>query len=109
MGYATQLCESNYSYLVPEIKPVNAKETTVRSEVSKQVVVEKGEILIDGLTQNEVKAVVAAIGAWDQYREKHGSVRLSGFLVDRLAKALPSLDHLQRKEIFERLEGIEIL
>lgn len=101
--------ESNYSYVVPEIKPETTRESVVKSETYTQTVVDQDEIQIEGMTQNEIKAAIAAIEAWDTYKEKYNSVRLSGFLVDKLAKSLPSLDHLQRKDVFERLEELKIL
>lgn len=58
---------------------------------------------VEELSNEELKAAEAAIGAFDEYREKFGSVKLGAFLVDRLAKALPELSHLQRKQVFQSL------
>ena len=101
--------ESNYSYVVPEIKPETTRGSVVKSGAHTQTVLEQDEIQIVEMTKNEIKAAIAAIEAWDTYKEKYNSVRLSGFLVDKLAKSLPGLDHLQRKGVFERLEELEIL
>lgn len=61
------------------------------------------------LSPDQLKAAVACIEAYDDYRLKFGSVKLSGFLVDRLSKALPNLDHLHRKAVFTSLVGLEII
>lgn len=54
-------------------------------------------------SENELKALKAAIEAFKEFGQEYGSVKLSGFLVDKLAIALPGLNHLQRKEIFNNL------
>lgn len=61
------------------------------------------------LTAEELRATMAAINAFDEYKPKYGSVKVSGFLVDKLATALPSMDHVQRREIFQRLVDKEVL
>lgn len=58
---------------------------------------------VDGLTPDEVKAAMAAIMAFDQYRSRFGCVKVSVFLVEGLPKALPELDHFRRKQIFSAL------
>ncbi|MBF0496989.1 MAG: NYN domain-containing protein [Deltaproteobacteria bacterium] len=63
----------------------------------------------DPLTPNEYKALDAAIGAFQEFGPRYGSVKLSGFLVDKLASALPELNHLQRKEVFNTLVAKDIL
>ncbi len=55
------------------------------------------------LSENELAALRSAIEAFNEFGQKYGSVKLSGFLVDKLASALPGLNHLQRKDIFNRL------
>ena len=61
------------------------------------------------LTTEELRATMAAINAFDEYKPKYGSVKVSGFLVDKLATALPSMDHSQRREIFQKLVDKEVL
>ncbi len=56
------------------------------------------------LTSEEKLALRAAIESYDEYKPKYGDVKLSGFLVVGLAKALPGLSHLQRKNVFSSLE-----
>lgn len=58
---------------------------------------------VEGLTPDEVKAAMAAIMAFDQYRGRFGCVKVSIFLVEGLPKALPELDHFRRKQIFSAL------
>lgn len=55
------------------------------------------------LTSEEEFALRAAIESYDEYKPKYGDVKLSGFLVVGLAKALPGLSHLQRKNVFSSL------
>ncbi|MFQ6106789.1 MAG: NYN domain-containing protein [Thermoplasmata archaeon] len=55
------------------------------------------------LDESQEKALRAAIEGHKEYAPKYGNVKLSGFLVDRLAKALPEFSHLERKEIFNSL------
>jgi uncharacterized LabA/DUF88 family protein len=101
--------EGNYSYLVPERDAYKTEGKTISSQPQTQVVLEKNEINLEGLDSDQIKAAIVAIEAWDTYKERFGSVKLSGFLVDRLAKALPNLDHLQRKGVFNKLEEENIL
>ncbi len=44
----------------------------------------------------EHKATVAVIESFDEYSPKYGSVRISGFISDRLATALPTCDFQER-------------
>jgi hypothetical protein len=55
------------------------------------------------LADYEIKALHAAIRSYDEYKEKYGDVKLSGFLVDSLQQTLPELSHLERKQIFSTL------
>jgi hypothetical protein len=56
------------------------------------------------LTEQEMKALHAAIRAYNEYQPKYGDVKLSGFLVDGLSRVLPSLSHLERKQVFTALQ-----
>ena len=55
------------------------------------------------LDEDQKKALQAAAEAHKEYVPKYGSVKLSGFLVVKLAKALPEISHLDRKKIFNTL------
>lgn len=55
------------------------------------------------LDDDQKKALQAAAEAHKEYVPKYGSVKLSGFLVVKLAKALPEISHLDRKKIFNSL------
>jgi uncharacterized LabA/DUF88 family protein len=61
------------------------------------------------IDENSKKALQAAIKAEEEYGPKFGSVRLSGFLVDKLAKALPEKSHLERKDIFSQLVDRDLI
>lgn len=61
------------------------------------------------LSEAEQKALRAAIEAYREYEPKYGDVKLAGFLMDRLAFALPALSHLERKEVFRSLEAKGLL
>ena len=89
-----------YLYVDPtsgELKPPSAVKTTKATAPS------KAKPLPGGLTPDEETALRAAIQAYDEYKPLYGDVRLSGFLVDSLAKALPSMSHLERKQVFSSL------
>ncbi|GGM76159.1 hypothetical protein GCM10007108_12670 [Thermogymnomonas acidicola] len=83
--------EGNYMYVDREIQGIGipAGENQVTS--------------LDDLSPDEQLALQACLEAYDQYRDRYGSVKLGGFLVDRLQKVLPELDHMARKAIFQRL------
>ncbi len=51
----------------------------------------------------ENMALYAAVDAYLYYKPRYGSVLLRGFLVDRLAKALPAINHAKRKMVFDSL------
>lgn len=57
-----------------------------------------------GLTFDEELALRTAISSYDEYKPKYGDARLSGFLVIGLAKSLPHLSHLERKNVFTSLQ-----
>lgn len=59
--------------------------------------------LLAPLDDDQMKALQAAIEGHKEYAPKYGNVKLSAFLVDRLAKALPEISHLERKKIFNSL------
>lgn len=97
--------ESNYSYTNPEKIPSQNKQF-IDSSGKEQ----KGPIQsLDGLPSVQLKAAKAAIGSFDRYKEKFGSVKVSIFLVDGLSKALPDLDHFERKQVFSSLVQMGIL
>ena len=56
-----------------------------------------------GLTSLQIRAMKAAIRAQLTLKPQFGSVKVGRFLVVELAEALPELDHLKRKEIFNSL------
>jgi hypothetical protein len=74
-----------------KVQPVKASAEPLRGTISK------------GLTPEEELALDAAIQSYDEYKPQYGDAKLSGFLVVGLAKALPGLSHLQRKEVFSSL------
>ena len=97
--------ELNYSYLTPE-KP--AEDKKIRETLG--VVDEKENLLsIEGMDNNEVKGAIAAIKAYDKYEDRFGCVKVSIFLVEGLAEALPELEHFQRKQVFSSLVESEIV
>ncbi|TET89628.1 MAG: NYN domain-containing protein [Methanomassiliicoccales archaeon] len=68
----------------------------------------KVKILVE-LDENQERALEATIDAEKEYGPKYGDVKISGFLVDKLADALPSLSHLERKEVFRSLQENELV
>ncbi len=54
--------------------------------------------------ETEHKATVAAIESFDEYSPKYGSVRISGFVSDRLATALPTSDSQERWTVMRYLQ-----
>ena len=99
--------KNNYSYVYP------GDATGSKSNSGKLVEVEelKSTLNVEGLTPDEAKAAKAAILAFEQYRSRFGCVKVSVFLVEGLPKALPDLDHSQRKLIFKTLaeKGIVLI
>lgn len=91
---------NNYWFINPETNEIvtggNLEKKAKATKSSKRTT--KPE-----LDKDSRKALGAAIKAEEEYGPKFGSVRLSGFLVDKLAKALPEKSHLERKEIFSQL------
>jgi NYN domain/OST-HTH/LOTUS domain len=89
-----------YLYVDPvsgELKP------PIATKAAKGTAPAKVKPLPGGLTADEGTALKAAIQAYDEYKPLYGDVRLSGFLVDALAKTLPALSHLERKQVFSSL------
>jgi uncharacterized LabA/DUF88 family protein len=97
--------EGNYSYIEVRKSSVGDQEQVPLLEPKS--VKHFGKTI--KLTPDQIVTVEMAIRAYDEYKPKFGSVKLSGFLVDRLAKALPNLDHLQRKEVFSSLVNLEVI
>ncbi|MDA8054532.1 MAG: NYN domain-containing protein [Thermoplasmatales archaeon] len=97
--------KDNYSYI--EMESSSPEEQIQSPPLEPKSVKHLGKTI--KLSPDQVVAVEVAIRAFDEYGPKFGSVKLSGFLVDRFAKALPNLDHLQRKEVFGSLVDLEIL
>jgi uncharacterized LabA/DUF88 family protein len=58
---------------------------------------------LSSLTILERKALKAAVDAYEEFGKNYGSVKLSGFLADKLTQALPSLSHQARKSLFDKL------
>jgi uncharacterized LabA/DUF88 family protein len=97
--------EDNYWYLDPNSDDIITDEKVEIDEVIEKDTTEAQEDVEaqTELNQDQIKALHAAIEADNEYGPIYGSVRLSGFLVDKLASALPEISHLNRKEIFETL------
>ncbi len=55
------------------------------------------------LGEMEALALEAALKAEEVFGQRYGHVKLSGFLTDGLAKALPEKSHLERKEMVDVL------
>ena len=90
--------KDNYFYVDPETNDVLRKSVKKRPP-SKRV----SSKPLPKLDYAQKSAMSAALEADREYGPKFGSVKLSGFLVDRLAKALPEKSHLERKDIFSSL------
>jgi uncharacterized LabA/DUF88 family protein len=92
---------NGYLYIDPrtsDLIPASAESDLVRP----------APLLIKGsspraLTPEEDLALKAAIESYDEYKPQYGDVKISGFLVVALEKALPGLSHLQRKDVFGSL------
>ncbi|MEM0160069.1 MAG: NYN domain-containing protein, partial [Candidatus Micrarchaeaceae archaeon] len=95
------LGNGNYSYADTKSLSVDTERPEPLPESDSNDIVE--------LNLYQRKAAEAAIQAFDSYKDQYGSVKLGGFLIDRLAKALPELDHLQRKRTFQDLEDLGLL
>ena len=102
--------EGNYWYLDPDTDDIITDERVTEIEtIEKEMTdIQDGIKIKTELDQYQITALRAAIEADNEYGPIYGSVRLSGFLVDKLASALPEKSHLNRKEIFETLvdEGL---
>lgn len=92
--------KNNYWFINPETNEiVTDKKQKKKARATKS----SKRTTTPELDENSKKALEAAIKAEEEYGPKFGSVRLSGFLVDKLAKALPEKSHLERKDIFSQL------
>ncbi len=89
--------KENYFYVDPETNDVLRKGVKKRSSVKSPT---KPSPKLDNAQKSAMRA---ALEADREYGPKFGSVKLSGFLVDRLAKALPEKSHLERKDVFSSL------
>lgn len=97
--------EANYSYVVPE----GASNGKKSKGASKAVGEKETALVIEGLDENEVKGATAAIKAYDKYEDRFGCVKVSVFLVEGLAEALPELEHFQRKQVFSSLVDSDVV
>jgi uncharacterized LabA/DUF88 family protein len=98
--------KNNYWFINPDTSEiVTDKDTKKKARTEKPRKKTTGPELDD----NCKKALRAAITAEEEYGPKFGSVRLSGFLVDKLAKALPEKSHLERKDIFSQLVDRDLI
>lgn len=91
--------KNNYLYVYPS----DALGSKNNAEKLVEVDTIRSSLNVEGLTPDEVKAAKAAILAFNQYKSRFGCVKVSVFLVEGLPKALPDLDHSQRKQIFNTL------
>lgn len=93
---------NGYLYIDPDngslVSPESGSEAGVPSAVS------QSDDPPTGLTVDEELALRSAILSYDEYKPKYGDARLSGFLVIGLAKSLPGLSHLERKNVFHSLQ-----
>lgn len=91
--------EANYSYVTLE----NTVEGKKIKEIAKLADEREGALVVEGLNDNEIKGTIAAIKSYDKYEDRFGCVKVSVFLVEGLAEALPELEHFQRKQVFSSL------
>jgi uncharacterized LabA/DUF88 family protein len=98
--------KKNYWFINPDTNEiVTDEEKKKRARAAKTIKRTTGL----ELDESSKKALQAAIKAEEEYGPKFGSVRLSGFLVDKLAKALPEKSHLERKDIFSQLVDMDLI
>lgn len=98
--------KKNYWFINPDTNDiVSGKKPTKKTEIKKS----RSRTTKPKLDESSKKALQAAIKAEEEYGPKFGSVRLSGFLVDKLAKALPEKSHLERKDIFGKLVEADLI
>ena len=90
---------ANYSYVTLEETLRNKNPMDDYLDIDTR----EPSLTVEGLTQNEVKAAIAAVNAFDKYEVRFGCVKVSVFLVEGLADALPDVDHFRRKVIFSSL------
>ena len=91
--------KNNYIYVYPS----DALGSKNNAEKLVEVDTIRSSLNVEGLTPDEVKAAKAAILAFNQYKSRFGSVKVGVFLNEGLPKALPNLNHSQRKQIFNIL------
>ena len=97
--------KANYSYVSVEATSENTQNGKIVNDSDMQ----ETELSIEGLTSVEIKAATAAVQAFDQYEVRFGCVKVSVFLVEGLANALPELEHIQRKKVFGSLIEKEVI
>lgn len=97
--------DSNYSYASPEDLPSYNRQSLADQDDE----IDKSHLSLEGLTAEQLKAAKAAIESFDRYKERFGSVKVSVFLVEGLAKALPELEHFDRKSVFSSLVKLNLL
>ena len=88
--------ESNYAYVKPQDLLSNRKSYKLTDDAK----INKEQVSMEELTPNQVKAAMAAIKSYNEYRDRFGCVKVGIFLVDGLAKALPDIEHFERIRVF---------
>ena len=91
-------------YVNPQSGTIGDEETPGAKGIRLEVTIVKEPRTVKDLSEQEIAALRAAIRAFDEYKPKYGDVKLSGFLVDGLSRVLPSLSHLERKQVFTMLQ-----
>jgi uncharacterized LabA/DUF88 family protein len=92
-----------YFYVDPQTGSIISGSTESRESITTGVATSGEGRTSKELAGFELKALHVAIKAYDEYKSKYGDVKLSGFLVDSLARELPGLSHLERKQVFATL------
>jgi hypothetical protein len=92
-----------YFYVDPQSGRVINQEGQLKGEAGPNSTSQGEGRTSKELADYEMKALHGAIRSYDEYKEKYGDVKLSGFLVDALQQELPDLSHLERKQIFSAL------
>lgn len=98
----------------PEVEAEDALEEAVEEEdeapeepvsppTTIPVAVNKEKEYWLGLSEDQLKALRSAIKAIRSLDPKHAGMKVSKFLVMDLSAALPGLDHLERKKVFNSL------
>lgn len=104
--------EGNYYYLDYETDTVIEKDEKEQKRglkeekgVAKKRRRDKGLELSD----DQITSLKAAIRAHKKWSPVYGSTKLGRFLVEDLAIALPKLEHLKRKEVFNTLKAFKLI